>query len=102
MPFKDLALIQEHFLQYFSYRTSGKDIALLTKLGVTHIVNCAYDPTGKGNFIYVDTNEEYYTKRDFNCGYLGVRAMDTARFNLSKFFDDVANFIENATKANGK
>lgn len=40
-------------------------------------------------------------KRDFKCIYLGVRAADTARFNISKFFYDVADFIDNAIKENG-
>lgn len=83
-------------------RTTAKNTDELTKLGVTHIINCAYDPTGKGNFIYVDTNEDYYIKRDFQCVYLGVRAADTARFNISKFFYDVADFIDSAIKDNGK
>lgn len=50
----------------------------------------------------MDTNEDYYIKRDFKCVYLGVRAADTARFNISKFFYDVADFIDQAIKENGK
>ncbi|XP_037048044.1 dual specificity protein phosphatase 3-like [Bradysia coprophila] len=99
VPMEDYTVIQPGLI--IGGITTAKNTEVLTKLGVTHIINCAYDPTGKGNFIYVDTNEDYYIQRDFKCIYLGVRAADTARFNISKFFYSVADFIDNAIKDNG-
>jgi len=83
------------------FRTTAKSVKTLKALGVTHILNAAYDPTGKGNFIYVETNEEYFKKRNFNVKYLGTRAPDTMRFKINKFFPEVLEFMSDAVESGG-
>jgi len=78
-----------------------KQTKVLKSLKVTHILNAAYDKTGKGNFIYVQTNEEYFQTRNFPVVYKGIRAPDTMRFKINRHFDEAIEFIHEAISSGG-
>lgn len=62
----------------------------LQRLGITHILNAA---EGK-SFMHVNTNAEFYEGTGIR--YHGIKANDTQEFNLSRYFEEAADFIEKA------
>lgn len=62
----------------------------LQRLGITHILNAA---EGK-SFMHVNTNAEFYEGTGIT--YHGIKANDTQEFNLSRYFEEAADFIEKA------
>ncbi|MGH0154943.1 UNVERIFIED_CONTAM: hypothetical protein FKN15_028296 [Acipenser sinensis] len=68
----------------------AKNVMRLQRLGVTHVLNAA---EGK-SFMHVNTNAEFYEGTGIT--YHGIRANDTEHFNLSKYFEESADFIEKA------
>ncbi|NXY84096.1 DUS3 phosphatase, partial [Alcedo cyanopectus] len=73
-----------------SRRFMAKNIPRLQHLGITHVLNAA---EGK-SFMHVNTGAEFYEGTGIS--YLGIRANDTPEFNLSRYFEEAADFIENA------
>ncbi|XP_067127991.1 dual specificity protein phosphatase 3-like [Centruroides vittatus] len=72
--------------------------SLLRRLGITHVLNAAQ---GKNrDLCLVNTSEEFY--RDSGINYFGIEAFDTISFRLNVYFQDAANFIENALSSGGK
>ncbi|XP_061159659.1 dual specificity protein phosphatase 3-like [Syngnathus typhle] len=62
----------------------------LKSLGITHILNAA-----EGNsFMHVNTSAEFYAGTGIT--YHGVAASDTDHFDISVFFQEAADFIEEA------
>jgi len=62
----------------------------LQRLGITHVLNAA---EGK-SFMHVNTNAEFYEGTGIT--YHGIKANDTQEFNLSRYFEEAADFIEKA------
>ncbi|XP_068274975.1 dual specificity protein phosphatase 3 isoform X3 [Nyctibius grandis] len=62
----------------------------LQRLGITHVLNAA---EGK-SFMHVNTNAEFYEGTGIR--YHGIKANDTQEFNLSRYFEEAADFIEKA------
>ncbi|XP_077412476.1 dual specificity protein phosphatase 3-like [Vanacampus margaritifer] len=69
----------------------------LKRLGITHILNAA-----EGNsFMHVNTSTEFYAGTGIT--YHGVAASDTDHFDISVYFEEAADFIEEALAyKNGK
>ncbi|XP_061197765.1 dual specificity protein phosphatase 3-like [Saccostrea echinata] len=73
----------------------AKNVEELKRKRVTHIVNCA-----QGNkFNQINTDEEYFSGTDIM--FLGIKALDTARFPINQFFHSAADFIDEALKEKG-
>ncbi|CAM4688770.1 unnamed protein product [Lepidochelys olivacea] len=68
----------------------AKNIMRLQRLGITHILNAA---EGK-SFMHVNTNAEFYEGTGIT--YHGIKANDTQEFNLSRYFEEAADFIDSA------
>ncbi|XP_053121144.1 dual specificity protein phosphatase 3 [Hemicordylus capensis] len=68
----------------------AKNVMRLQRLGITHVLNAA---EGK-SFMHVNTNAEYYEGTGIT--YHGIKANDTQEFNLSRYFEEAADFIEKA------
>ncbi|KAM6042626.1 dual specificity protein phosphatase 3 isoform 1-T1 [Theristicus caerulescens] len=68
----------------------AKNITRLQRLGITHVLNAA---EGK-SFMHVNTNAEFYEGTGIR--YHGIKANDTQEFNLSRYFEEAADFIEKA------
>ncbi|KAH0626723.1 hypothetical protein JD844_001856 [Phrynosoma platyrhinos] len=68
----------------------AKNVMRLQRLGITHILNAA---EGK-SFMHVNTNAEFYEGTGIT--YHGIKANDTQEFNLSRYFEEAADFIEKA------
>uniref|UniRef100_A0A8C3Y5Y1 Dual specificity protein phosphatase n=1 Tax=Catharus ustulatus TaxID=91951 RepID=A0A8C3Y5Y1_CATUS len=60
------------------------------RLGITHVLNAA---EGK-SFMHVNTNAEFYEGTGIR--YHGIKANDTQDFNLSRYFEEAADFIDKA------
>ncbi|XP_060557088.1 dual specificity protein phosphatase 3-like [Ruditapes philippinarum] len=75
----------------------AKQRVQLQKLGVTHVLNTA---EGKDDGYHVHTNHVMYRK--VNIEYLGIPATDMMSFNLSKYFNKCADYIEDALSNGGK
>ncbi|XP_010143680.1 PREDICTED: dual specificity protein phosphatase 3 [Buceros rhinoceros silvestris] len=78
------------FFTLLSYRFIAKNITRLQHLGITHVLNAA---EGK-SFMHVNTNAEFYEGTGIR--YHGIKANDTQDFNLSRYFEEAADFIEKA------
>ncbi|XP_063035199.1 dual specificity protein phosphatase 3 isoform X2 [Melospiza melodia melodia] len=68
----------------------AKNITRLQHLGITHVLNAA---EGK-SFMHVNTNAEFYEGSGIR--YHGIKANDTQEFNLSRYFEEAADFIDKA------
>ncbi|NWR45205.1 DUS3 phosphatase, partial [Regulus satrapa] len=75
---------------FLSRRFIAKNIMRLQRLGITHVLNAA---EGK-SFMHVNTNAEFYEGTGIR--YHGIKANDTQEFNLSRYFEEAADFIEKA------
>ncbi|KAF2985361.1 hypothetical protein EK904_009046 [Melospiza melodia maxima] len=71
-------------------RFIAKNITRLQHLGITHVLNAA---EGK-SFMHVNTNAEFYEGSGIR--YHGIKANDTQEFNLSRYFEEAADFIDKA------
>ncbi|XP_054849022.1 dual specificity protein phosphatase 3 isoform X1 [Eublepharis macularius] len=68
----------------------AKNIMRLQRLGITHVLNAA---EGR-SFMHVNTNAEFYEGTGIT--YHGIKANDTQEFNLSRYFEEAADFIDKA------
>ncbi|XP_070582821.1 dual specificity protein phosphatase 3 [Erythrolamprus reginae] len=68
----------------------AKNVMRLERLGITHILNAA---EGR-SFMHVNTNADFYEGTGFV--YHGIKADDTQEFNLSRYFEEAADFIDKA------
>ena len=90
-------------LLLFCFRSVARDESQLQELGVTHILNAAYGLTKK--FYFVNTGPDFYKSGII---FHGIPGVDMARFDLSKYFDEGADFIaqvigtKEASKKDGK
>ncbi|NWY70545.1 DUS3 phosphatase, partial [Erithacus rubecula] len=75
---------------FLSCRFIAKNIPRLQHLGITHVLNAA---EGK-SFMHVNTNAEFYEGTGIR--YHGIKANDTQEFNLSRYFEEAADFIDKA------
>ncbi|XP_048751881.2 dual specificity protein phosphatase 3-like [Ostrea edulis] len=73
----------------------AKDKEELKRKRVTHVVNCAQGT----KFNQINTDEEYFSGSDIK--FLGIQALDTARFPIKQYFQTAADFIEEALKEKG-
>ena len=83
-------------MYYFYFRGAAKNTFYLKKIGVTHVLN-----TAEGNRTgQVDTNQNFY--KPFGIKYKGLKLLDVAQTNISMYFTEVAEFIDEALKSGGK
>ncbi|XP_018013855.1 uncharacterized protein LOC108670877 [Hyalella azteca] len=75
---------------------AAKDRAYLQRVGITHVLNTA---EGK-KMCTVDTNAEYY--KEVNIKYLGLELLDIPSANISQFFEQGAQFIDDCLSSGGK
>lgn len=74
------------------HRETAQMLVSLRDLGVTHVLNAA-----QGNSRYhVNTNCVKYKKH--NVSFLGIEATDFMNFDMSPFFQQAADFIEEGLK----
>uniref|UniRef100_A0A673NHA7 Dual specificity protein phosphatase n=1 Tax=Sinocyclocheilus rhinocerous TaxID=307959 RepID=A0A673NHA7_9TELE len=71
-------------------RSVATNVTRLHQLGVTHILNAA---EGQSD-MHVNTDAEFYA--DTGIIYHGIPAFDTDHFDLSVYFEEASNFIEQA------
>ncbi|XP_013384638.1 dual specificity protein phosphatase 3-like [Lingula anatina] len=76
--------------------TTAKSKSELKRLGITHILNCA---KGKSPY-HVNTNHVMY--RDLGVKFKAIEATDQMNFDLSPYFEETANFIEEAITSGGR
>lgn len=75
---------------------AAKNKEYLKTVGITHVLN-----TAQGNkFAMVDTEADYY--QDVGIRYLGLKLLDIPSANIAQYFEDGAQFIEEALSAGGK
>ncbi|XP_034040688.1 inactive dual specificity phosphatase 27-like [Thalassophryne amazonica] len=79
---------------YIGNEAVACDKAILSSLGVTHIVNAA---AGRHR---INTGRQFYS--DLDVEYYSVEAADHPEFNLHPYFLPTAQFIDGALKKNGK
>lgn len=66
------------------------DAMRLKRQGVTHVLNAAEGDS----FMHVNTNAEFYAGTGI--AYHGVPASDTDHFDIGVYFEEAAEFIEEA------
>lgn len=71
----------------------ARDVATLSSLGVTHVLNAA---AGRHR---INTGQQFYSH--LKVKYHGVEAADHPEFNLQPFFVPAAQFIDTALSNNG-
>lgn len=71
----------------------ARDIATLSSLAVTHVLNAA---AGRHR---INTGQQFYG--DLQVEYCGVEAADHPEFSLQPFFIPAARFIDKALRNNG-
>ncbi|XP_015434142.1 PREDICTED: dual specificity protein phosphatase 3 [Dufourea novaeangliae] len=81
---------------YIGDSATARNKQYLQMLGITHLLNCA---EGK-RFGFVNTDENYY--KDTTIKYLGLPLADVCSTDISKYFDTVADFIDEAVSTKGK
>ncbi|XP_064601172.1 dual specificity protein phosphatase 3-like [Liolophura sinensis] len=74
----------------------ARNISVLRRLKVTHVLNAAHGPQE----FQVNTDPATYTKARIK--FLGVDAMDFQNFQLAPFFEEAAEFISDAVKSGGQ
>ncbi|XP_029110097.1 uncharacterized protein LOC108942656 [Scleropages formosus] len=79
---------------YIGDESTARDKAVLSNLGITHIVNAADGPHR------IRTGASFY--RDMSIKYCGVEAADHPDFDLSPFFYPTVEFIQTALCQKGK
>ncbi|XP_048742026.1 dual specificity protein phosphatase 3-like [Ostrea edulis] len=68
----------------------------LKRIGVSHVVNCA-----KGSrYGQIDSSSSYF--KDVSIQFLGIQACDVITFDISKYFQKAAAFIDQALAKGGK
>lgn len=70
---------------------------VLRRIGITHILNAAQ---GKDKFYYVNTTAGFYEQQGIK--FLGVPAIDMMSFQMKPYFEQAADFIDDAIKSGGK
>ncbi len=73
-------------------RFAAKDVGLLKRMKVTHILNAAYSE--KHSFLYVNTSQSYYNERQYECNFLGLSAVDCPTYKLAKYFQQACDYID--------
>ena len=68
----------------------------MKKIGVTHVLNSAEGSVAGA----VDTNQEYY--KPFGIKYKGLKLVDVPQTNISMYFNEVVDFMDEALKCGGK
>ncbi|CAL8092773.1 unnamed protein product [Orchesella dallaii] len=85
---------------YLADMKTARNVLTLEKLGITHVLNCAYSPTP---FTHNgETSETYYRERNFPCEFIGIPALDLPSYKISQWFEESSQFIHDALKAKGK
>lgn len=83
---------------YIGDGTTALCTSLLRRMGITHVLNAAQ---GKNrDLCLVNTSEEFY--HDTGISYFGIEAFDTISFRLNLYFQEAADFIEDAISSGGK
>lgn len=72
------------------HRFMATNVKLLQEKGVTHILNAAEGES----YMHVNTNSVFYAGTEMI--YHGIQANDTDYFDLSIYFEESSNFIEEA------
>jgi len=75
---------------------AAKNTFYLKKIGVTHVLNSAEGSVAGA----VDTNQEYY--KPFGIKYKGLKLVDVPQTNISMYFNEVVDFMDEALKCGGK
>lgn len=88
---KSIATTSLHFCVC---RSVARDMAKLSSLGVTHVLNAA-----AGRY-RINTGPHFYS--DLGVEYHGVEAADHPEFSLQPFFRPAAQFIDSALKKHGQ
>ncbi len=78
-----------------SFSAAARNTFYLKKVGVTHVLNTA-EGTRFGS---VDTSQSFY--KPFGIHYKGLQLVDVAQTNISMYFNEVAEFIDDALKKGG-
>ncbi|XP_059078377.1 dual specificity protein phosphatase 3-like isoform X2 [Tigriopus californicus] len=97
----------DHYDQHYIHHQSSALILIgnlgaarntfyLKKVGVTHVLNTA-EGSRMGT---VDTNQNYY--KPFGIKYKGLKLLDVAQTNISMYFNEVADFIDDAVRSGGQ
>ncbi|XP_036403187.1 dual specificity protein phosphatase 13-like [Megalops cyprinoides] len=88
------SITKHHFSCNDCERATARDKAMLSGLGITHIVNAADGPRR------INTGARFYD--GMTVEYHGVEAADHPAFDLSPFFHPTAEFIREALSQKGK
>uniref|UniRef100_A0A8C5WJW8 Dual specificity protein phosphatase n=1 Tax=Leptobrachium leishanense TaxID=445787 RepID=A0A8C5WJW8_9ANUR len=75
---------------YVGNAVIAQDIRKLQSLGITHIINAAEG----SSLMHVNTSPDFYNGTGIV--YYGIKANDTASFDLSSYFEDSSEFIDKA------
>lgn len=81
---------------YIGEESAARDLKLLRKKGITHVLNAA---KGKDRY-HVDTNQDFY-KAD-KIKFLSIEATDIMNFKICNFFDRTSEFITQGLASGGK
>ena len=78
--------------------TTALCIMKLKSMGITHVLNAAY---GKdASFGLINTSASFYAASGIK--FLGIEAYDMQCFDMSPFFNQAADFIDEALASGGK
>ncbi|XP_074660999.1 dual specificity protein phosphatase 3-like [Tubulanus polymorphus] len=81
---------------YIGEESIARNHGELKCIGITHIMNAAL---GRGPYC-VRTGPSLY--KNLGIEFIGFEAIDATAFDLSQYFYEAADFIENALRENGK
>ncbi|BES91208.1 phosphatase [Nesidiocoris tenuis] len=81
---------------FISDETTARSKGYLQSIGITHVVNAA-----EGHLMgFVNTSSQFYQGSGIT--YKGINLADLSMADASKYFKEVANFIDNALNSGGK
>uniref|UniRef100_A0A0K2U708 Dual specificity protein phosphatase n=2 Tax=Lepeophtheirus salmonis TaxID=72036 RepID=A0A0K2U708_LEPSM len=81
---------------YIGDEGAAKNAFYLKKVGISHVLNTA-EGTRNG---LVDTNAKFY--KPFGINYKGLKLLDVAQTNISMYFQEVSDYIDEALRNGGK
>jgi len=81
---------------FIGEESAARDLKLLKRMNVTHVLNAA-----KGKTVYhVNTDEDFY--KPVNIQFMSIKAYDGLNFKMSPYFNKAAEFIAQGLASGGK
>lgn len=88
---------------YISGMLGAKNIDILSKLQITHIINCGAVPKKLVELgLFESTGPEYYKNHNFPVAYKEYMMKDSEDYDMSQHFEETSEFIDQCIKNGGR